>query len=1094
MGAIEKEKASGSPSSRTTSDSNNPDRAPGAGGVSDLTSQASQPPTETDHAPDQEAAKWVPESANPSKDGGPKACGSRHKELKMHDLQVDDDSDSDGSIDAALSNRVMLETFAGYVNSQSIYNLHKKNLEKKHKNKQGVDQGSNLVKSLVDYLRVIENRIDDLDINKESKGNNGNKRKGFATQHSDCTVELAVKFFRSAAYLEENGSFPKIVDEPDKGTFMSSHDDQNLIRVLYSTLRENASKPQISADADPPKASDIDIVSFGISSEAISLFFAKRLHIGTKDSHLIRFGKPFRPLIRSLDRVRDQLQELEDKYGQVRTREETFLAPGNLYSEVSHAQESHEENDALPFAKVSGSDDDALEAFDRPSALPHFQTLVAFVNEYLGEQIQLYERLRTGQEQHIAFENLWMLFDVGDTIYCPLREAGTEEYFNEEGPGHTPIQRHTPQAYRVVATNGGMPFERVMAPSSKMRGKDKSVAIAGTGTQTGAEAIANILTHSAQLSSNVRDNYTEFNVYCFYLDFNGVEYGSVREVFVFRPYEREMEIRALQAYPDRYMIEDQLRQRGEMFLDVTRISHMQYEGLTINSAVVVDMKVAFEDGSNEESGPIQVPKFTSPTSLWLANAEMGAYDLFGKPTCSHLWCYHRNCTSDVYIESQKRKRFTIESRIKLILEEYDNEKKRGSEGLGRIKKLMEDNDIIRLLPGAVPGFVLRSRKWVLLDLLQLGPVDQDNEWRHLVLPPGHRQLVQAMVETHTQKLGSNMDSKIGIDLVRGKECVAAHTKKPLYPITCGDIGYRPEDVERNLGHHFRLAHKWGCVLLLDEADVFLAKRDQKDVQRNGLVSVFLRILEYYSGILFLTTNRVGAIDDAFRSRLHLTLYYPKLTKKQTKEIFKHNLERIADINANRKLNGLPPFEYKDTESKIIDWAMETWKVLRWNGRQIRNAFQTVLALAEFHEKGRGDESSPRVVTRKYFKIVANASTQFNDYLLATHGMDEDKVANREFMRALSYSPSSKLVFRGFNQGSSDSSSEEEEDDDGSSETVSDSDEFDESEMGKKKSRGKKGKSSSKKSKKSAGKRGKSGKKLKENDKEVKDSDKSDDSD
>ncbi|EEU37041.1 uncharacterized protein NECHADRAFT_5382, partial [Fusarium vanettenii 77-13-4] len=223
-----------------------------------------------------------------------------------------------------------------------------------------------------------------------------------------------------------------------------------------------------------------------------------------------------------------------------------------------------------------------------------------------------------------------------------------------------------------------------------------------------------------------------------------------------------------------------------------------------------------------------------------------------------------------------------------------------------------------------------------------------------------------------------------------QQCVAVHTKKPLYPITCGDIGYRPEDVERNLGHHFRLAHKWGCVLLLDEADVFLAKRD----------AFFLRILEYYSGILFLTTNRVGAIDDAFRSRLHLTLYYPKLTKKQTKQIFKHNFERIADINTNRKLNGLPPFEYKDTEPKIMAWAMETWKALRWNGRQIRNAFQTVLALAEFYEKSRGDESAPRVVTKKYFKIVANASTQFNDYLLATHGMDEDKVANREYMRAL----------------------------------------------------------------------------------------------
>lgn len=26
-------------------------------------------------------------------------------------------------------------------------------------------------------------------------------------------------------------------------------------------------------------------------------------------------------------------------------------------------------------------------------------------------------------------------------------------------------------------------------------------------------------------------------------------------------------------------------------------------------------------------------------------------------------------------------------------------------------------------------------------------------------------------------------------------------------------------------NHFKLAHEWGCVLLLDEVDVFLAKRD-----------------------------------------------------------------------------------------------------------------------------------------------------------------------------------------------------------------------------------------------------------------------------
>jgi hypothetical protein len=41
----------------------------------------------------------------------------------------------------------------------------------------------------------------------------------------------------------------------------------------------------------------------------------------------------------------------------------------------------------------------------------------------------------------------------------------------------------------------------------------------------------------------------------------------------------------------------------------------------------------------------------------------------------------------------------------------------------------------------------------------------------------------------------------------------------------GDIGTDAKEVEQNLEKHFTLAHKWGCVLLLDEADVFLAKRD-----------------------------------------------------------------------------------------------------------------------------------------------------------------------------------------------------------------------------------------------------------------------------
>jgi hypothetical protein len=57
---------------------------------------------------------------------------------------------------------------------------------------------------------------------------------------------------------------------------------------------------------------------------------------------------------------------------------------------------------------------------------------------------------------------------------------------------------------------------------------------------------------------------------------------------------------------------------------------------------------------------------------------------------------------------------------------------------------------------------------VLFNLMQLGPVEQNNEWDNLVLPPGHRQMVQAMVETHTKEIGPGKDAKIGMDLVQGK--------------------------------------------------------------------------------------------------------------------------------------------------------------------------------------------------------------------------------------------------------------------------------------------------------------------------------------
>ena len=141
------------------------------------------------------------------------------------------------------------------------------------------------------------------------------------------------------------------------------------------------------------------------------------------------------------------------------------------------------------------------------------------------------------------------------------------------------------------------------------------------------------------------------------------------------------------------------------------------------------------------------------------------------------------------------------------------------------------------------------------------------------------------------------------------------------------------EVETNLRHNFGLAHKWGCVLLLDEADVFLAKRNKTDLRRNAVTSVFLRSLEYYAGILFLTTNRVGGIDPAFKSRIHMSLLYSSLDEHATLKLYEVFIKRTK-----MEQGRLGSYQFKIKEKEILRFARRHFRQLKrdglstWNGR------------------------------------------------------------------------------------------------------------------------------------------------------------------
>jgi AAA+ superfamily predicted ATPase len=130
------------------------------------------------------------------------------------------------------------------------------------------------------------------------------------------------------------------------------------------------------------------------------------------------------------------------------------------------------------------------------------------------------------------------------------------------------------------------------------------------------------------------------------------------------------------------------------------------------------------------------------------------------------------------------------------------------------------------------------------------------------------------------------------------------------------------------------------VVLLDEADVFLEERDMKDLNRNALVSVFLRELEYHDGILILTSNRVGTFDEAFKSRIQLSLHYENLGISQRRKIWRNFINRVKSLDST--------IDYED----IIDHIDDLSKV-DMNGREIRNAITTARQLAQFKDKPLG---------------------------------------------------------------------------------------------------------------------------------------------
>jgi len=271
-----------------------------------------------------------------------------------------------------------------------------------------------------------------------------------------------------------------------------------------------------------------------------------------------------------------------------------------------------------------------------------------------------------------------------------------------------------------------------------------------------------------------------------------------------------------------------------------------------------------------------------------------------------------------------------------------------------IKNISEDSRWM-IIPW-IEAFSYKLKDWGLINIeqvseFQFNPLNFDK----IVLDPEKKKVIKSLITHYNSSFKDIIAEKSGgcIFLLHGTpgvgktltaETVADYLKRPLYPITVGELGTNAKELEENLTQVLDIVSSWNAVLLIDEADLFLEERTANDIERNALVSIFLRLLEYHQGIIFLTTNRAKNLDQAFHSRITLTIKYDALDDVARQKVWV-NLLKAAELEIDEK-------------------SIAVLSKVDMNGREIKNAIRLTQCICKEDNRAVDGESLVAAINLK----------------------------------------------------------------------------------------------------------------------------------
>lgn len=669
----------------------------------------------------------------------------------------------------------------------------------------------------------------------ESEGSEGSNSHDGAFEHEE-TAHVDLK-----AFIADNPLIPS-VRECNFTDFKNRWGNDTRFHIIEAfvasddfheeiAVEKTARKSKKSRDvrgATTSVATETWIQRVRIHSPILLHFLQERSPFAEWDTDLgkpLVFTRPFGCFIRTYSKMKEILLELEESVANA-----VPLPTSNATVEGNETWTSTDRGNLGSFqAKKARSDNGQPDIDHDTAALQHVRCYIKFLEEKIMPMNSMF--LGTDKVM-IRFDDLWYLFTHGEIIYTtstPSKQPRDIDDIDRGGDDESFQTTFILQHRNYSWPDDLPPVERRMY------------------------------------------------LFATCIDHNGKTFGPRQTVITIGGWSGKKDIRQLPAYPLRFRenVEEfkaMLQERAEKLKACLKQRHVAYDGWTVSDPLLevdyreeaplyIDGDIVIDFGETLRNQPRWIPRFdfaTAPMgSSWVIEVDKMPIWHWPNPVADKDWGKPYESIRERMIKVDDTE-LELERVLVRTTHPFFTAHNSGS----AIKTLDGVDPVYALiLPRRMLAYSLRQRQFVAVDVRSMEiKADYPDIFASLSIDEKHRQIVQCLVAEHFEKREMERrqpySRSMSQDIVHGKgsglsillhgvpgvgktataEAVAQANNKPLFAITCGDLGITPQLVEQNLNEIFRLAHLWDCVLLFDEADVFLTRRNTQNLERSALVS------------------------------------------------------------------------------------------------------------------------------------------------------------------------------------------------------------------------------------------------------------------